>query len=258
MVGIDLELPINFGHKSFSDFLKGRANVQRTDSFLTTDKLSSKETIRQMRSQIQRQSSDKDLFLFRSIPVYGIRSNNLSSEPPGHRNVSAGNAPKTLPLRHSRQCFQNHSGQSKRESRLENICRLRTGSNKQGANTLRQRRLRHATGPRSLCVGFNHHRFMSVTVSMGKISQTQSSGQGTHTDGLKRLYPYVYPHHRRKSPRCQYPRRLGFRAGGDLCYGSRLPRLRSSFYLYSKPFNLYYESQNQFRLLPAIPTVIPA
>ena len=35
MVGIDLKSPIDFGHKTFTDSLKGSANVHRTNSFLT-------------------------------------------------------------------------------------------------------------------------------------------------------------------------------------------------------------------------------
>jgi hypothetical protein len=60
---------------------------------------------------------------------------------------------------------------------------------------------------------------------MGKISQTQSSRQGTHTDGPERLYTHFYPHYRRMCPRCQHPRRTDFGARRHLYHGSRLPRL---------------------------------
>src|SRR4030043_1520352 len=254
MVGIDFNLPLNFGQYVFMDISKGLANACRTNCFLTTNRLLSQKTIRQMRSTISRQPPSKKFFLFRSIPLYGFCPDNLSPKPAGHRNVSEDNAAKTLSLRYSWQCFPNHSGQSKRESRLENLCGLCTDSNKQSSDTLRQRRIRYSIEPRGLCSGFINHRFMFVTVSMGKISQAQSRGQDTYGDGLKRLYTHVYPHYRRKNPRCKYPRRACFRARRHLCNGSRLPRLRSSFFFYSKPFNFFYKSQNQFRLSSSLPS----
>ena len=250
MIGIDFNLPLNFGQYAFTDLLKGLANAHRANGFLATDRLSSQKTIRPMCSQIHRQLSSKDFFLFRSIPVYGFRPDNISSEPSRHRNLSEGNAAKTLPLRHTRKCFTQYIGKCKRTSRLENICRLRTCFDKQGSKTLCQRRLRNSIEPRGLCFGFNHHRFMSVTISMGKISQTQSRSQGTHADGLKRLYTHVYPHYRRKSPRCKYSRRADFGTWCNLHNGSWLSRLRSSLYFHPKPFIFHYKSQKQFRLQP--------
>ena len=72
MTGIDLKSPIDFGRKTFTDSLKGSANVHRANSFLTTVRLSSQKTIRQMRSTISGQPSNKNFFLFRSIPLYGL------------------------------------------------------------------------------------------------------------------------------------------------------------------------------------------
>jgi hypothetical protein len=198
--------------------------------------------------QISRQQSNKNFFLFRSIPVYDFCTNNISAKSSGHRDLSAGNAAKTLPLWHTWECFPNHSCRSKRKSRLENIRGFCTDSDKQSANALRQRRIRPATGPRGLCAGFNNHRFVSFIISMGKISKTQGRSQSTHADGLKRLYTYVYPHYRRKSPRCKYPRRSCFRTWRNLHNGSWLPRLRTPLYIYWKPFNFCHESQKQFRL----------
>jgi len=252
MVVIDLKSQIDFGQKTLIDSLKGLANVHRKDRLLTTVRLLTKTPIRQMRSQIPRQPSDKNFFLFRPIPMYGICPDNISSESSRHRNLSSRNAAETLPLRHTRECFTQYIGKCKRKSGLENLCGLRTNPNKQGPNALRQRRLRHSTKPRGLCSGFNHHRFMSISFSMGQISQVQSCRQGTHTDGLKRLYTHFYPHYRRKSPRCQYSRRPDFRAGRYLHHGSRLPRFRSPLYVHSKPFNVYYKGQKQFQLSPSL------
>ena len=164
MVGIDFNLPLSFGQYTFMDLPKGLAHAHRTDRFLTIGRLPSQKTFRQICSLISRQSSDKNFFLFRSIPVYGFCPDNLSSEPAGHRDLSPRHADKTIPLRYSRECFPNHSGQGKRTSQLENIRGLRAGFNKQSPNALCQRRLWHSTEPRGLCSGFNNHRFMYVSV----------------------------------------------------------------------------------------------
>jgi len=248
MIGIDFNLSLNVGQYAFINPLKGLANAFRTYGFLTTNGLSSKETFRQMRSQIRRQSSSKNFFLFRSISVHGFCPDNISSEPSGHRNLSASNAAKTLPLRHMRECFTQYLGKCKRTSKLENIRRFCSGVDKQSSNTLCQRGLRHSTEPRGLCSGFNDHRFMSFTISMGKISQTQSRSKDTHADGLKRLYTRFYPYYRWESSRCKYPRRTDFRAGRNLYNGPCLSRFCSSLYFHSKPFNFHHKSQKQFRL----------
>jgi len=252
MVVVDLNSDIDFGQKTFTKNRKGLANVYRTNCFLATNRLSTETSIRQVRATTQRQLSNKDFFMFRSVSVHGFCSDNISAESSGHRDMPAGNAIQALPLRYSRKRVTQHVGECERKSRLENIRGLRTDFNKQSSNTLRQRRLWHSTESRSLCFRFNNHRFMSVTVSMGEISQTQSRCQGTYTDGFKRLYTDVYPHYRWKSPRCKYPRRYCFRTRCHLCYGSRLSRLCSSFYLYQNPFNFCYKSQNQFRLPPSL------
>jgi len=248
MIGIDFNLHLTLSQYTFMDLLKGLANACWTNNLFATVRLSSQQTIRQMRPEIPRQPSDKNIFLFRSISVHGVCPDNLSSKSSRHRKLSSSNAAETLPLRHSRNRVTQYIGKCERASRLENIRRLRTGVNKQSQNALHQRRLWHSTEPRGLCSGFNNHRFMYDTVSMGTISQTQSRDQATYSDELKRLYTNVYPHYRRKSPRCKYPRRADFGIRGYLCHGSRVPRLCSSFYFYSKPFNFCYKSQNQFRL----------
>jgi hypothetical protein len=248
MVVIDLKSSIDFGHKTFTVLLKGPTDVQRTDSFLTTVRFLAKTQIRQMCSTISRQPSDKNFFLFRSVPVHGFCPDNISAESSRHRDLPASNATKALPLWHPRKCFTQHLGKRKRASRLENICRLRTSLDKQSSKALRRRRLRNPVKARGLRPGFNKHRFMSFTVSMGKVSQTQSRSQGTYANGPERLYTLFYPHYRRKSTRCKYPRRTGIRAGCILHNGSCLPRFCSSLYIHSKPFIFCYQSQKQFRL----------
>ena len=124
MIGIDFNLHLTFGQYTFMDLLKGLANACWTNSFLTTVRLSSQKTIRQMCSPIPRQLQDKNFFMFRSISLHGIRSDNVPSKSSRHRNLPESNAPETLPLRHSWESFTHHLGQGKRKSRLADIQRL--------------------------------------------------------------------------------------------------------------------------------------
>jgi len=241
----DFNSPINFGQITFPTTLKGLANAQGVNNFLTTDRLPAKMPIRQICSSISWQLSDKNFFLLRSIPLYGFCSNNISTEPSGHRNLSASNAFQTLSLWHPWKSFSQHPGQSKRKSRLANICRLRRSVDKHRTEVVYQRSFWPSIEASCLRSGFNNHRFISVTISMGKVSQTQSRSKGANANGPERLYTLFYSHYRRKSTRCKYSRRTGFRGRFILHNGSRLHRLRSSFLVHSKSF---IKSQKQFRL----------
>ena len=151
MVGIDFNLHINFGQKTFAVPMKGLADAFRSDRFLAADGLSSQKSIRQMCSQILRQSSNKNFFLFRPISLYGFCTDNLSTESSRHRNLSEGNEAKTLPFRNPRERLSQYVGKCKRTSRLENLRRLCSDFDRQGTKTLCQRRLRQPAEQGSLC-----------------------------------------------------------------------------------------------------------
>ena len=102
MVVVDLNSDIDFGQKTFTKNRKGLANVYRTNCFLATNRLSTETSIRQVRPTTQRQLSDKDFFMFRSVSVHGFCSDNISAESSGYRDMPAGNAIQALPLRYSR------------------------------------------------------------------------------------------------------------------------------------------------------------
>lgn len=72
----------------------------------------------------------------------GFCPNNVSAEPPGHRDVSVGNAIQALSLWDSRKCVTQHIGECERTSRLENIRRFRTNLNKSQLTTPGCRRAR--------------------------------------------------------------------------------------------------------------------
>ena len=243
MAVIDFNSPINFGQTTFVETRKGLANARWTNCFLTADGSPAETRIRQMRSTISRQLSREYFFLLRSIPLHDFCPDNISPEPSGHRNLSASHAIQAVPLRHPRKGFSQHSGQSKRKSRLAHLCRFRSNIDKHSSKTVRRRRLWGRTSTSLLRFGFNHHRFMSVTFPMGKVSKTQSRSQTTHADGSERLYTLLYPHHGWQGPRCEYPGRAGLGIRFVLHHGSWLHRFYSSLFLHSKPVVLCHQSQ---------------
>ena len=144
MIGIDFNLHLTLSQYTFMDLLKGLANACWTNNLLTTVRLSSQKTIRQLRPAISWQPSNKNLFLFRSIPVHGVCPDNLSSKPSRHRKLSSSNATETLPLRHTRECFTHYIGKCERTSNFENLRGLRTHPNTQPPHALRPPRLPHS------------------------------------------------------------------------------------------------------------------
>src|SRR4030043_55093 len=192
MVRIDFNSSVNFGQYTFTDSLKGLANACWTNCFLTTDGICSQKTIRQMRSPTSWQLSNKEFFLFRSIPVHGFCPDNIPSESSRHRDLPTSDEAKALSLWHPSKCVTQYFSKRKRASGLENLCRLCQGVDRQGAKALRQRRFRYSAKTHRLCSRFDHHRFVSVTFSMGKVSQTQGWCKATYASGLTRQYSHVY------------------------------------------------------------------
>ncbi len=124
MVGFDLKLPIVIANNTFNFLLKGRTDVHRANNFLSTFRLSSEETIRQVCAKISRKSSDKIFLMLRPISFNVFCTNHQSQKPSRYRNISSCNGAQTLSLRLSLKHISNHFSKSKRKSPLANIRRL--------------------------------------------------------------------------------------------------------------------------------------
>ena len=190
---IDLKSKVYFSHSCLI-IQKGMANEYWTNNLFATIGFPPQETPRQMYSAIQWQPSDQNVLLFRSVPMYGVCSDNLPPESKGYRNLFTSNAKQTLSLRNSWQHCSCQFGQGQRESRLADICRFCSGVDCQSQEALCQRRFWPSSKADGLCLRFNNHRFMFDIVSMGKISQTQSSDKTAYSHGPERLYSLLYKH----------------------------------------------------------------
>ena len=224
------------------------ANEYRPYHFFANHGFYSQTSIQSMCPSPSRQLPSADIFVFRSIPVHGFRTTGLQRITPRHRDLFAGDEAKTIPCGLSRPDCQEYTGRRQRKTSVADLCRLRTDTHRQSQNVIHQRQFRHRPQTGRIRTRFDNHRFMSVAVSMGKISQTQGRRQGAYADGLKGIYTHIYLHYRRKSPRCQFPRRTAHRTGCVLHYGSRLHRLCTTIHFYREHGFLCDASQNQYLL----------
>jgi len=103
------------GHNPPISDRKGVANALRTNCFSPVDELSSRTGIQQMRSSLSRRIPHSNLFLFRSIPLHGLRSTDLSGESSRHRNMPAGHAAQALSCRDQGQSFSKYLGRCERK-----------------------------------------------------------------------------------------------------------------------------------------------
>ena len=248
MIDFDFSLPISSGQLTFMVTLKGLAHVRRSNRFLATDRLPSQIPIQQMRPTLSWKQPSATLFLSRSVPVHGIRAVDLPRESSRYRNLPAFYATQTLSCRVPGKHVPKHARRSQRESRLADLCRLRSGVNCQSPQALCQRQLWFGFEASGLCLRFIHHRFMFDTISMGNVSQTQSGNKTPYTHRPERLYSLLYKHYRWQNTRCQYSRPTHSGSGRFLYHGSRSCLFFSPVSLQSTPSLLYYTRQKQYEL----------
>jgi hypothetical protein len=229
---------------------KGMANALRTNHFLSVNELSSQTRIQQMRSPISRRTLDSKLFVFRSIPLHGLRPTDLSGESSRYRNMPASHAAQALSRGDTEQSFSKHVGRCQRETGLAHLCRLRSGVDPNRQTIVYGRGFRTATQPDCLCLGFHDNRSVSLPFSVGLFSATQRRHQTPYRDGSARLYSLRDPHHSWESSRCHLLGPVGPRTRSILHHGPRIYRLCSPLSLHATHGVLCDPSQKQSRLHP--------
>src|SRR5665213_1064580 len=170
------------------------------------------------------QSSHANIFLLRSISLYGLCTADLSRWLARYRNLFAHVRPETLSRRMPRNRFTQHIGRGQRTSRLAHLFRLGSGPDCQSSPLIRQGRFRRGTQEHGLRFRFDHDRSVHVHFPLGAFPQTQSRRQTSHPDRFARVDPLLHPNYRRKSPRCQYVGRSPHRSRSLLSDRPRLHR----------------------------------
>src|SRR5262249_45410012 len=112
------------------------AHAQRPLCLFPTDGLSAQARVRPLRRALSGQSTDSQLLLFRSIPLHGLRSIDLSREPAGHRNLPSCPSEEALPRGLSRCDRPEHLGGCQRAPRLAHLLGFRPSVDRPRASTV--------------------------------------------------------------------------------------------------------------------------
>src|SRR4030042_743295 len=231
---------------------KGVTNALRTNYFLPVDELSSETRIQQMCSPVSRGAPHSKFFVFRSIPLHGLCSTDLSGESSRHRDMPAGRAAQALSRRDQEQSFSKHVGRCQRKTGLAHLRRLCSCVDRNGQRVVRGRELRAANHPGCLRSGFYYDRSVSVAFSMGLFSATQARPQTPYRDGSARFYSLRDAHHSWESSRCHLLGSIGPRTSRLLRHGPWIHRFRSPLSVHTKHGVFCDTSQKQPRLHPTI------
>src|SRR6266568_6621560 len=123
------------------------------------------------------------IFLLGPVPLFGLRATDLSNQSACHRDLSAHPAGPTLSYGLPRTSFSQHAGACQRGSRLAHLSRLRPGADWHRSRPLSQRTFRRGLVRNRVCLRLDHHRFVSVAVSLGSVSPPQECGQAPYPVG---------------------------------------------------------------------------
>ncbi len=135
---------------------KGVADVHGINGVLSVDGLLAQARVQPVRSSLSGKLPGAQVFLPRSIPLYGLRTTHLSGKSAGHGNVSARRAVEALSRRHPWPSLPKHLGRRQREQRLAHLGRLRPGAGGQGQTALCRRGFRPGLATECLRPGFDH------------------------------------------------------------------------------------------------------
>jgi len=149
------------GHNSPITDREGVTNAFRANHFLSAYELFPQIRIQQMRSPVPGRVSDSELLVFRSIPLHGLRSTDLSGESSRYRDMPSGHAVQALSRRVPRQSVSKHVGRCQRKTGLAYLRRLRSCVDRNGQKAVCKRGLRTANHPSCL-------RFWSVLDGRGR------------------------------------------------------------------------------------------
>src|SRR4030067_641696 len=233
-------------------YRKGVTNALRANYFFPVDEFSSETRIQQMRSPVSRRTPHSKFFVFRSIPLHGLRSTDLSRKSSRHRNMPAGHASQALSRRDQGQSFSKYLSRCKRKTGLAHLRRLCSCVDRNGQRVVCGGGLRVANHPGCLRSGFHHHRPVSVAFSVGLFSATKGGHQTPYRDGSARLYSLRNPHHSWESSRCYLLGSAGPRTSLVLHDGPWIHRFCSSLSVHTKHGVFCETSQKQPRLHPTI------
>ena len=205
-----------------------------------------------MRRSIQRQSQGDQLLLLGPVSLHGIRPTHLPRKPARYRGLPPAQPvrlitwasgerspaiPWPMPIRH-------------RDWRIyADFAQILIA---ESPKTLRRRFLRHRAGANGLCPGFDNHRPVPGSLSLGTSSANARAQSNSIPFWICREHSIRVCYYQRESSRCQYPRQADHRSRGHLHHGSRLSRFRAPLQHSSCGSILCHSDKNQLQLITAL------
>ena len=177
---IDLKFCSHKCHSPASHLQEPTSYEFRENHFLPTDELYPVLRISPMRRAIQRQLQSKKFSMLESISLHGLRPIDLPGKSAGHTGLSSRQPAQTLSHGHTRKGVTKHPGTCQPDAGLENLRRLRSGPDQKSKTALLQRTIWRRAESHGVCPGFNHHRPVPVSVSLGHLPQEKRSRQAAY------------------------------------------------------------------------------
>jgi len=147
-----------------------------------TDRASAPQGISRMRCPLPWRPIREELLVLGPVSGDGLRLTHLSRELAGHRDLF-GRGGQAVPHGLSRERGTLNAGRRQRIARLAHLRRLRTDTDCHRPPLVCPGSDGRRSGPEPVCVGFDDHRSMSGTVSVGPVPAAQGGGQDAHAAG---------------------------------------------------------------------------
>jgi len=163
--GLDLNFEPLICHPARNLFAGG-IDAYWQAGFCAVDGTSAADNLPSLCSALRWTSQNQAFHLFGSIPVDGVCTTDLSREPARYRSLSARAVLQALSLGLSQHRGAQHPGQCQRNTRLADLLRFCTASDRDGAKALCQRAFWSRPQRHRLCSGCDYHRSVPVGVSL--------------------------------------------------------------------------------------------
>ena len=140
-----------------------------------------------------RRAQGQEFFLPGSLSLHGFCSTDLSRKFARHRSVPACASGQAVPHGHQEPGVAQYSGRCQREPRLAHLRRLCPVAHRHCPSSLCRRIVWRRSQRHGLRSGCQHHRPVSVGLSLGSVSLDQGGYQVAHALGPAWQHPFVHP-----------------------------------------------------------------
>src|SRR6516162_8203916 len=239
-------------HKAARDVVLEAVLEHGPNRFRSAHGVRSHLPVSAVRRSLPRQSLRQRFLLLGSVPLFGFCSADLSRQSPRHRNLPARSTTQALSHGFSRSRFSRDARRCQRESRLAYLPRLCSSADWHGPRAVPRRFFRSRIVRDCLRFRLDHHRFVSVAVSLGPVSPPQECGKVAHAAGRARQRSDQCLCDWGPSPRCQPSGRTASGSRSVLLARSRLCGLRSALCFHASLRLLCHSREKEYAVLPSL------